>query len=118
MRGINRVIISGNVGGQMSFKATGNGSAACSFFLASDRHSSGGAVVSAWVKINAYGDNFVRICRSRLEKGVYVLVEGELMNRDGPQLGELVEVRAREIIFLPREDAGRDDEGEDAHGSR
>ena len=118
MRGINRVIISGNVGAQIAFAGTGSGVAACSFFIASDRHSSGGAVISAWVKINVYGDNFVRICRSRLQKGCYVLVEGELMNRDG-QLGELVEVRAREILFLPRADEGASKEDEEgSYGSR
>jgi single-stranded DNA-binding protein len=114
MRGLNRVIISGNVGAQIAFNNTGSGTSACSFFLASDRHSSGGAVVSAWVKINVYGDSFVRICRSRLEKGCYVLVEGELMNRDG-QLGELVEVRAREVIFLPRADE-QEQEKEESYG--
>lgn len=114
MRGLNRVIISGNVGAQISFNNTGSGTPAGSFFLASDRHSSGGAVVSAWVKINIYGDSFVRICRTRLEKGCYVLVEGELMNRDG-QLGELVEVRAREVIFLPRAEEHEQDK-EDSYG--
>ena len=115
MRGLNRVIISGNVGAQISFNNTSSGMPACSFFLASDRHAGRGSVVSAWVKINVYGDDFVRICRARLEKGGYVLVEGELMNRDG-QLGELVEVRAREVIFLPRDDESEKEE--DAHGSR
>jgi len=113
MRGLNKVIISGNVGAQISFDNTASGTPACSFFLASDRYSSGGAVVSAWVKINVYGDGLVRICRSRLEKGGYVLVEGELMNRDG-QLGELVEVRAREVIFLPR--AQEQEDKEDSYG--
>lgn len=31
------------------------------------------------------------------------MVEGELMNRDGV-LGDLTEVRARELIFVPDED--------------
>lgn len=98
MRGINRAIVSGNVKGKITFSPTGSGTNACSFTLASDRHASGG-VVTAWIKINAYGDGLVDICRRRLNKGVYVLVEGELMNRDG-QMGELTEIRAKDIIFL------------------
>ncbi len=117
MRGINRVTISGNVGGQISFAPTGSGVAACSFFIASDRYTSSGTVVSAWVKINVYGDKFVGICRPRLEKGCYVLVDGELMNRDG-RFEELVEVRAHEIIFLPRADESVVKEEERSHGSR
>lgn len=97
MRGINKVTISGNVGGNITFGDTNAGVPACSFFLASDRPTSRGNI-SAWVKINVYGDT-VRICETRLEKGGYVLVDGELMNRT-VQSGDLVEVRAHEIIFL------------------
>lgn len=118
MRGLNRVIISGNVGSHISFNETGNGSAACSFHLASDRYVANGKV-SAWVKINVYGDKFVAICQNRLQRGCYVLVEGELMNRDG-QLKELVEVRAREVIFLSSGEAEKhlEDQEGDTHGAR
>lgn len=98
MRGINKVIISGNVGGNIAFNQTPSGTDACSFQVASDRHTQTG-MITAWVKINAYGENLVRLCRGRLSKGQYVLVEGELMNRDGVH-GELTEVRAREVIFI------------------
>lgn len=100
MRGINKVILSGNVAGNITFGEMSGGSDALSFSVASDRKSSG-ATITAWVKINVYQEALVRICRTRLLKGGYVLVEGELMNRDG-QHGELTEVRAREIIFLTR----------------
>lgn len=98
MRGLNKVIISGNVGGRITFNSTPSGTEACSFQLASDRPIQGG-VVTAWVKINAYDDQLVRVCKGRLVKGLYVLVEGELMNREGVY-GELTEIRAREVIFL------------------
>jgi single-stranded DNA-binding protein len=98
VRGINRVIISGNISGRVSYNETSSGTPACSFSLASDRYASG-SVVTAWVKVNVYGDGLVRTCSERLIKGLYVLVEGELMNRGG-QTGELTEIRAKEIIFL------------------
>lgn len=105
MKGINKVIISGNVLGSIEYGRMTNGAEACGFSVASDRHSANG-VVTAFVKVNVYVEGLIRICKTKLLKGTYVLVEGELMNRDG-QHGDLTEVRAREIIFLPRgEDAG------------
>jgi single-stranded DNA-binding protein len=99
MRGINRVIISGNVTGEANFSTLGNGTRASSFTLASDRHSRGD-VITAYVRINVYIDALTDMIRERLRKGDYVIVEGELMNRNGIQ-EELTEVRAREIVFLP-----------------
>lgn len=98
MRGINRVVISGNVSGNINSATMTDGNEALSFSIASDRKINGGTV-TAWVKVNVYIDQLVRVCKSRIHKGGYVLVEGELMNRDGVH-GELTEVRAREIIFL------------------
>jgi len=98
MRGLNRVIISGNIGGKIKFNPLTNGAEACSFQLFSDRVN-GGSIVTAWVKVNAYDERLVRVCKDRLVKGLYVLVEGELMNRDGVY-GVLTEIRAHEIIFL------------------
>jgi single stranded DNA-binding protein len=100
MRGLNRVILSGNVGGSILFKETDKGTPACSFSLASDRHSDG-QIVTTWVKINAFGPGLVDVCKTNIEKGVYVLVEGELMNREG-KLGMLTEVRLHNIVFLDR----------------
>lgn len=97
MRGVNIVTLSGNVG-QINFDTKKNGAEVLSFTVASDRYS-GGDKITVWVKINVYMERLVRICRSKLSKGSYVIVEGELMNRDG-QHGELTEVRAREVLFL------------------
>ncbi len=99
MRGLNSVVISGNVGKYITFGDTSAGTPACSFSIASDRHTGQDGIISAWVKINAYGD-VVRICKERLQKGSYVAVTGELMNRTVSSM-ELVEVRAREILFFP-----------------
>lgn len=99
MRGINKVIFSGNVSGGIKYSETTNGSPTCSFQVASDRHAQAGKVVTAWVKVNVYGV-LVKTCQTFLKKGCYVIVDGELMNRDG-QLKELVEIRARELVFPP-----------------
>lgn len=104
MRGLNRVIISGNVSDSARFHETGGGSKCATFKLASDRRGAKpGEIVTAWVKINIYSEPLVDICKTRLMKGAYVIVEGELMNREGAQ-GEVTEVRAKEIIFTDRGD--------------
>ena len=98
MRGMNKVILSGNVTGTISYAQTGNGTDVCTFILASDRHA-GGGVVTAYIKVNVYIEGLVSLCRNRLDKGCYLLVEGELMNRNSP-IGRVVEVRAHELIFV------------------
>lgn len=103
MRGINKVVLSGNTTGKVDFATTGSGAEVCTFTLASDRHSSGG-VVTAFVKVNVYVEGLVKLCRSRLQKGCYLIVEGELMNRTTPS-GRLTELRAWEILFLGPMDA-------------
>ena len=102
MRGLNKVIVSGNVSEDVQFVQTSGSKeqTLCTFFLASDRHTQG-QVVTAWIKINVYIEALVKLCRARLRKGVYILVEGELMNRG--------EVRARELIFLPVTGKGSDE---------
>lgn len=94
---MNVVAISGNVSAKIEFAKTGGGTPVCTFHMASDRRTKD-ATITAWVKINAYGHGLVEACRQRLTKGVYVVVEGELMNREG-RLGELLEVRARRVDF-------------------
>ena len=101
MRGLNKLIISGNVSGDINYATLPSGGEVLSFSIASDRRSSGGGVLTVWVRINVFMEPLVRICRERLVKGGYVLVEGELMNRDG-NCGRLTEVRAWEIIFVPK----------------
>jgi single-stranded DNA-binding protein len=102
VRGLNRVVISGYVQERITYGTTGADATACSFTVASSRNGQGKNIV-AYVKINVYGEGFVRLCRARLRVGGYVMVEGELMNRDGV-LGDLTEVRARELIFVSEYD--------------
>lgn len=96
MKGINSVIISGNVGDRITIGKTGRGDSACSFSVASD---AAPVPTATWVRVSVYGDELVQVCRAHLVKGVYVLVEGELMNRAG-RFGELTEVRARRVVFV------------------
>lgn len=104
MRGLNRVIISGNVSDSARYQTTHSGTKCASFKLASDRRGAKpGETVTAWVKVNIYSEPLIEICTNRLIKGCYVIVEGELMNRDGVH-GEVTEVRAKEIIFTDRND--------------
>jgi single-stranded DNA-binding protein len=98
MRGVNYVVISGNVSGRINFGTMGDGTEVLSFQVASDRWANGSRM-TVWVKINVYIDQLVRICKTKLKKGEYVIVQGELMNREGNH-GELTEVRAREILFV------------------
>ena len=98
-RGINRVLLSGAVSEAPRFHETGGGSKCATFRLSSDRRGAKpGEVITALVKINLYGEPLVNLCKERLQKGDYVIVEGELMNREGVQ-GEVTEIRAKEIIF-------------------
>jgi len=98
MRGINKTVISGNVSREINYGEMPDGSTALSFTMASDRPANG-VVITAWVKINVYIDTLVDQCRQHLGCGGYVIVEGELMNRDGRH-GKLTEVRAKEIVFV------------------
>lgn len=91
MRGINKVIVSGNVSEDVHFVSGSRGEFLCTFYVASDRYAQG-TVVTTWVKINVYVEALVKLCRSKLQRGTYVMVEGELTSRG--------EVKARELIFL------------------
>lgn len=101
-RGLNNFSGAGNVSGPIKFGSTGQGDLACSFMLVMDKKNQ---QVSTWVRINVYGP-LVKICETKLKKGDYLVVEGELMNRQRVAVeaeGDtqiLTEVRARDIIFV------------------
>lgn len=101
MKSFNAVHISGRVLDGIEYGRTGNQSNACSFTLASDRTASGGEIITVTTKVNVYVEGLLRICKLKLAKGCYVVVLGELMNRDGIH-GVLTEVRARDILFFTK----------------
>lgn len=108
MRGHNIVMISGNVGSNIVIgKTSGDSRSACSFGLASQNDKRR----LTWVRINAY-DKLADYCSQKLEKGIYVSVVGELMNREG-KYGELTEVRAHQVIFQTRSQSTESDTGSD-----
>lgn len=101
-RGLNCWTDAGNVSGPIKYGQTGSGENACSFLLAIDRFDQ----ATTWIRVNVYG-GLVKVCEQRLQKGVYVAVEGELMNRQcqstetvegGSKV--LTEVRAKDIVFV------------------
>lgn len=98
MRGINRTVLSGNVSREINYDKMPDGAPVLSFTMASDRCANG-ATITAWVKINVYIDALIEQCRTHLARGGYVIVDGELMNREGKH-GRLTEVRAKEIVFV------------------
>jgi single-stranded DNA-binding protein len=100
MRGLNKVVLAGNVTNKIDYARTENGKDACTFVIACDRHGVGGSITTAFVKVNVYLEGLVAACQSKLTKGCYLILEGELMNRSTPS-GKQLEVRAWDIVFLP-----------------
>jgi single-stranded DNA-binding protein len=97
VRGLNKVILTGNVTGPGDYDENNSGLRG-SFQVASDRHNRGD-VITAYVRVNVFIDSLARACQRKLAKGTYVIVEGELMNRQGSH-EKLTEVRARQVIFM------------------
>ena len=86
-RGTNRFNGSGHAR-NVVFDQTGNGDECASFVLhMRDKHN------TARVRINVYG-GLVRVCRQRLVEDGYVVVDGQVMNRE-----RLTEVRAEDLAF-------------------
>jgi len=98
---------SGNIASEVSYGRTGRGEAACNFrIIIEQAHKQ-----LSFVRVNVYGGN-VEVCRLRdLSRGDYVIIHGELMNRQGNQTpGEmLTEVRCLEIVIIGQQEcvAGR-----------
>lgn len=113
MRCLNHTTVSGEVLDRIMFASTSAGVPACGFMLAVTSYRPNKRKMSTRVKINVYGDGLVELCKSHLVKGLYLVVEGELMNREG-QYGDLTEVRALQLIF-PGAESPELPEG-DTHG--
>lgn len=109
MRGHNVVMLSGNIGGNIVNGKTRDDRPAFSFGVASQNEKKR----TTWVRVNSY-DKLAEYCATTADKGLYVSVIGELMNRDG-KYGELTEVRAHQVIFHTRnnKDDRADDNSED-----
>ncbi len=102
MRGINGVFLGGNVATAVQFGTTTEGHPCCGFSIVVERdRAESREPVTTVVRVNVFVAALVQVCRQHVRKGVYVTVQGELMNRvvDGTNL---LEVRAREVIVMTR----------------
>lgn len=94
-KGLNVVVVSGNVGSTYFGKTKEKGDEVCSFTLAIEKAKD----LVTWARINVYGGN-VEHCKRFLDKGQRVEVQGELMNRYSPNLDDTVmEIRCIDIKF-------------------
>ena len=113
-RGINKVILVGNLGSDPELRYTGSGTAVCNFSLATSesyKDRDGNQVENTeWHRVVAWA-RLAEICGEYLKKGRQVYIEGQLQTRqwedkDG-NTKYTTEVKAREMQML----GGRDDGG-------
>ena len=114
-RGVNKVILIGNVGSDPELKYTTNGAGVSNFSVATnetwtDKNTNERQERTEWHRIVAWG-RLAEICNQYLRKGSKVYIEGSLQTRswegqDG-QKRYTTEIRAAEMQMLDsREDSG------------
>lgn len=117
-RGVNKVILIGNLGQEPELRYTGSGTAVCNIRLATNESYTdrdGNEVQNTeWHRIVAWG-RLGEICNEYLEKGSQAYFEGSLQtnsweDRDG-NTRQTTEIRAREVMFLDSNRQGPSDEG-------
>ena len=107
MRGINLVVLGGNVGNPPDIKHTQEGLTVASFSLAiSEKSKRNGQEISRleWVRVVCFS-NLAEICGQYLGKGDGVLVMGKLRSREYEQNGEkrrATEILADKVHFLTK----------------
>lgn len=108
-RGVNKVILVGNLGQEPELRYTGSGTAVCNMRLATNENykDRDGNLVekTEWHNIVAW-DRLAEICNEYLQKGSQVYFEGSLQtrsweDRDG-NTRYTTEVKAQEVMFLDR----------------
>lgn len=113
-RGLNKVMLIGNLGRDPDLRYTPSGQAVASFSLASSRNwvTSDGTRRDAteWFDIVAWGP-LAEICKQHLVKGSRVYIEGRLKTRnwtdsDGQRHSQ-IEVVANEMIMLDNRGSAR-----------
>ncbi len=106
-RGVNKVILIGNLGDDPELRYTGSGTAVCNMSLATNEtytDSDGNEVQNTeWHDVVAWG-RLGEICNEYLQKGSQVYFEGKLQtrswdDRDG-NTRYSTDVKAREMMFL------------------
>jgi len=124
-RGINKVILIGNLGADPELRYTGSGTAVCNLRLATSesyKDRDGNMVENTeWHSVVAWS-RLAEICGEYLKKGSKVYIEGSLQTRqwedkDG-NTRYTTEIKAREMQMLDSRGAGGDDGGYDRGESR
>ena len=119
-RGVNKVILIGNLGADPELRYTGSGTAVCNFSLAtteSYKDRDGNQVENTeWHRIVAWA-RLAEICGEYLSKGRQVYIEGQLQTRqwedkDG-NTRYTTEIKAREMQMLGSRDGGSSGGGGD-----
>lgn len=119
-RGVNKVILIGNLGDDPELRYTGSGTAVCNMSLATNEtytDSDGNEVQNTeWHDVVAWG-RLGEICNEYLQKGSQVYFEGKLQTRSWEDRDDntrySTEVKAQEMMFLDsnRQGATADPEG-------
>lgn len=119
-RGIQKIIIIGNVGQDPEMKTTNSGNPVCNFSLAvseswTDKNTKEKKEHTEWIDIEAYG-RLAEICGEYIKKGSKVYIEGALRKDtwDDRQTGvkmQRTKVKAREMQLLDsRQSSGQHQE--------
>ena len=125
-RGVNKVILIGNLGADPELRYTGSGTAVCNMRLATNesyKDSNGDLVEKTeWHNIVTWA-RLAEICGEYLKKGSQVYFEGSLQTRQWEdkegQTRYTTEVKAREMMMLSDRGAGSsDDYNQDRGASR
>ena len=118
-RGINKVILIGNLGQDPELRYTGNGTAVCNMRLATNEsykdHDGQLVEKTEWHSVVAWS-RLAEICGEYLKKGSKVYFEGSLQtrsweDRDG-NTRYTTEVKAREMMMLDSRNGGDYDRGD------
>lgn len=120
-RGVNKVILIGNLGQDPELRYTGSGTAVCNMRLATNESykDSNGELVekTEWHNVVAWA-RLAEICGEYLKKGSQVYFEGSLQTRQWEdkegQTRYTTEVKAREMMMLSDRGSGGGGGGYDA----
>jgi single-strand DNA-binding protein len=124
-RGVNKVILVGNLGADPELRYTGSGTAVCNFNVATNesyKDREGNLVEKTeWHRVVAW-DRLAEICAEYLKKGRQVYVEGSLQTRQWEdqegQTRYTTEIKAREMQMLGGPGEGGSGGGYDLDQSR
>lgn len=105
-RGVNKVILVGNLGADPELKYTASGTPVCKFRMATSEafkdRDGNQQERTEWHRVTAWG-KLAEICGQYLSKGRQVYVEGSLRTSSWEQDGQtryMTEVNARDVQFL------------------